>query len=78
MTEKIQRPLEYYNITVEEIGNTVRIYHQEDNNDNIAAVCERLNGFIEQGYRFTKFELGGDMIGWKYIDMVLEKPTEEL
>ena len=74
----LAKPSDFYNVSVDVFGSatdhpTVTIRVEDESDDGIPPLCDKLNELIEKGFKFTKVELSGDMIGYKYFEMELKK-----
>lgn len=70
---------DFYNIDVDDGWGSasahpvVKIYIGDESDDGLPPLVDKLNEYIEKGFRFTRMELGGDMIGYKYFKITMMK-----
>lgn len=79
----LAKPDDFYNVEIDIFGSgtndpTYTINVSDETDDGIPPLCDRINELIERGFRFTNFNLDGDMIGWKYFEMKMKIPQDKL
>lgn len=79
----LAKPNDFYDIEIDVFGGgtndpTYTITIHDESEDGISPLCDRINEMIEKGFRFTKFELSGDMIGYKIFKMEMKLPKDKL